>query len=83
MEKEKSQGRKERKFFDWELTDAFSIWYTWFVNGGDNMEEILVVAIVAIAVAMYLVGIITGKMLNRKKGDICSVHVVSQITGIK
>lgn len=47
------------------------------------MEEILIVAIVAIALAMYFIGIITGKMLNRKKGDVCNIHVVSQKTGIK
>lgn len=47
------------------------------------MEEILVVLIIAIALVMYLVGIITGKMLNRKKGETCSVHVVSKNTGIK
>lgn len=47
------------------------------------MEEILVVAIIAIAIAMYLVGIVTGKLLNRKKGAVCSIHVVSQNTGIK
>ena len=40
------------------------------------MEEILVVAIVAIALSMSFIGIITGKMLNRKKGDACNIHVV-------
>lgn len=47
------------------------------------MEQALMAGIIAIALAMYLVGIITGKMLNKKKGEVCSVHVTSQNTGIK
>ena len=47
------------------------------------MEQALVAGIIAIALAMYLIGIITGKMLNKKKGEVCSVHVTSQNTGIK